>query len=151
MTQTSTFPKDLKKRQIEQPYLQCWDQLLLQFNCQHLSRIVVTMVSNATLSLPCLASTERVLINFSRDLRHKTIILCLIYRHPWTQAWTWWWRCWGWTQTFTHFPSFSQTSEKQSTFNVFLLAIPNYSTYSTMPGPTAASYLCAKCETAYDY
>ena len=46
---------------------------------------------------------------------------------------------------------FTSTSEKQSTFNVFLLAIPNYSTYSTMPGPTAANYLCAKCETAYDY
>ena len=51
----------------------------------------------------------------------------------------------------THFASLSLTSEKQSTFNVFLLAIPNYSTFSTMPGPSAASYLCAKCETAYDY
>ena len=43
---------------------------------------------SATQHCPCLASTECVLINFSRDLLHKTIILCLIYRHPWTQAWT---------------------------------------------------------------
>ena len=55
------------------------------------------------------------------------------------------------TNSYT-FPSFSLTSEKQSTINIFLLTIPNiYSTYSTMPGPTAASCLCAKSETAYDY
>ena len=54
------------------------------------------------------------------------------------------------TNSYT-FPSFSLTSEKQSTINIFLLTIPNiqiYSTYSTMPGPTAASCLCAKSETA---
>ena len=52
------------------PYLQFLDQLLLQFNGQHLSRIVVTM--DGQQHCPCLASTERALINLSRDLLHKT-------------------------------------------------------------------------------
>ena len=126
MTQMSTFLKDLKNNKLYNPIPTCNTRISFCFSW------IVNILQNCSYHgqqhCPCLASTWK-----------------------WTQAWRWWRRCWGWTQTSTHFPSFSQTSEKQSTFNVFLLTIPNYSTYSTMPGPTAASYLCAKCDTAYDY